>query len=69
MNEKVGRFVALRGFRPKGEESPDRIGRPAGESSDGSNLMDAVTENYRLESHQVLGLRAITDWLRARVKT
>ena len=59
----MGRFVALRGFRPKGEESP------AGESSDGSNLMDAVTENYRLESHQVLGLRAMTDWLRARVKT
>ena len=27
------------------EESPDRKGHPAVESTDGSNLMDAVTEN------------------------
>ena len=29
------------------EESPDRQGHPAAESADGSNLMDAVTENNR----------------------
>ena len=31
-----------------GEESPDRTGHPAEESSDGSNLMTDVTENNRL---------------------
>ena len=30
-----------------GEESPDRKGHPAVESTGGSNLTDAVTENYR----------------------
>ena len=30
-----------------GEESPDREGRFAGESPDGSDLVDAVTENDR----------------------
>ena len=29
----------------RGEESPDWAGHPAVESTDGSNLMDAVTEN------------------------
>ena len=29
------------------EESPDRKRHPAAESADGSNLLEAVTENYR----------------------
>jgi len=42
--KKVGRSAApLSG----GEESPDRKGRRAAESADGSNLMGAVTEKNR----------------------
>ena len=32
------------------EESPDRKGHPPAESADGSNLMQAVAENYRQDA-------------------
>ena len=37
--------MTCRGRLRSAEESPDRKGHPAVESTDGSNLMDAVTEN------------------------
>ena len=37
--------MTCRGRLEPAEESPDWKGRPAVESTDGSNLMDAVTEN------------------------
>jgi len=50
-NTEVGRFVALlcKSLHEKlhcGEESPDRTGQSAVESTDGGNLMQTVTENY-----------------------
>ena len=37
--------MTCRGRLRSAEESPDRKGHPAVESTDGSNLMNAVTEN------------------------
>ncbi len=37
--------MTCRGRQMPAEESPDWKGRPAVESTDGSNLMNAVTEN------------------------
>ena len=37
--------MTCRGRLRSAEDSPDRKGHPAVESTDGSNLMDAVTEN------------------------
>ena len=42
---KISGGMTCRGWLRSAEESPDRKGRPAVESTDGSNLMDAVTEN------------------------
>lgn len=46
----IGRDGLSRRYAPEhaGEESPDRKGLFTAESADGSNLVNTVTENYRI---------------------
>ena len=48
INSQIKRRDDLPRRQLTGEESPDRKGRFTAESADGSNLVEAVTENNRI---------------------